>query len=79
MSTGPTTCPKCQGKMVQGFLVDFAYAAALVTTWIEGSPTKSFLPGIKPPKKYKRIPVGTYRCSACGYLESYASAGFGPR
>jgi len=71
------TCPKCQGSMVQGFVADFADMGvnAIVSTWVEGQPKLSFLFGTKTPLE-KRIPVGTYRCSACGYLESYARPEF---
>jgi hypothetical protein len=71
------TCPKCQGTMVQGFIADFADIGqnANVSTWVEGPPQMSFLFGSKTPTD-KRIPIGTFRCSACGYLESYARPEF---
>ena len=71
------SCPKCQGPMVQGFIADFADMGvnAIISTWVEGQPNSSFLFGTKTPLE-KRIPVGTYRCSACGYLESYARPEF---
>jgi len=77
MSSISLTCPKCQGSMVQGFIADFADMGvnAIVSTWVEGQPKSSFLFGTKTPGD-KRIPVGTYRCSACGYLESYARPEF---
>ena len=77
MSALSPTCPKCQGSMVQGFIADFADMGvnAIVSTWVEGQPKSSFLFGTKTPGD-KRIPVGTYRCSACGYLESYARPEF---
>jgi len=77
MSAISLTCPKCQGSMVQGFIADFADMGqnANVSTWVEGQPKSSFLFGTKTPGD-KRIPVGTYRCSTCGYLESYARPEF---
>ncbi len=77
MSATLPPCPKCQGNMVQGFIADFADLGqnASVSTWIEGEPQASLLFGTKTPSA-KRIPVGTYRCSACGYLESYARPEF---
>jgi len=77
MCAVPLSCPKCQGSMVQGFIADFADMGvnAIVSTWVEGQPKSSFWFGTKTPTD-KRIPVGTYRCSACGYLESYARPEF---
>lgn len=72
------TCPKCQGTMVQGFIADFADLGqvANVSTWVEGAPKMSFWFGTKTPAE-KRLPIGTYRCAGCGYLESYAQPDFG--
>jgi hypothetical protein len=39
--------------------------------WVEGAPEKSFWSGTKTSGK-KQVQVSTYRCPACGYLESYA-------
>jgi hypothetical protein len=41
------------------------------SAWIDGAPEPSFWSGLKL-KGHQRLPVTTYRCSACGYLESYA-------
>ena len=70
MSATSLICPKCQGTMSQGFIADFADMGqnANVSTWVEGPPQASLLFGTETPGD-KRIPVGTYRCSACGYLE----------
>lgn len=77
MSAMSLTCPKCQGTMVQGFIADFADMGqnANVSIWVEGPPQMSLLFGAKTPKD-KRIPIGTFRCAACGYLESYARPDF---
>jgi hypothetical protein len=84
MNVKPQVCPKCQGEMVQGFVADYAHGnAILVSSWVEGPPVKSFLGGIKlrsfwsGAKVREQIPIGTFRCAACGYLESYAQAEFG--
>jgi hypothetical protein len=63
--------------MVQGFIADFADMGqnANVSTWVEGPPHRSLFFGTKAPMA-KRVPIGTYRCSACGYLESYARPEF---
>jgi hypothetical protein len=78
MSANVQACPKCQGEMVQGFVAEFAAAQTLVSTWVEGRPEKSVLYGAKIPVG-KSIPIGTFRCAACGYLESYARPQFGAR
>jgi hypothetical protein len=62
--------------MVQGFVADHAAAQVVVSTWVEGQPEKSILYGTKVPQD-KCIPIGTFRCAACGFLESYAQPEFG--
>ena len=76
MSAETTRCPKCNGEMVQGFIVDHhAGGKRLVSNWVEGAPEKSFWVVTKVPAD-KCIPVGTFRCSGCGFLESYAQPEF---
>jgi Domain of unknown function (DUF6487) len=65
------TCPKCRAAMEQGFILDNTYGGRLVSNWAEGKPEKSFWLGISLKDKHPRE-VTTYRCIACGYLESYA-------
>jgi hypothetical protein len=69
------TCTKCGSEMDAGFVLDKAvgesYAAA--PEWAEGVPERSFWTGIKM-RGRERHPVVTYRCVACGYLESFAPA-----
>jgi hypothetical protein len=71
-------CPKCDGEMSQGFVLDSTYGARLVDQWFEGAPRKSFWYGTKLPDG-KSIPIGTFRCTSCGFLESYAREEFAPR
>ena len=76
MSAEADRCPKCNGEMVQGFVVEIDGAVRKVNTWVEGAPEKkSFWFGVKVPAD-KCVPVGTFRCSACGFLESYARPEF---
>jgi hypothetical protein len=65
--------------MVAGFVVDDTYGGRLVSRWAEGPPSRAFLSwkGVKRPKKAP-IPIGTFRCSACAFLESYARDEFAP-
>ena len=65
-------CPKCQGRMTEGFIVDSGdYGTASVSTWQGGEPKKSFWTGLKQDKK-AQIQVTTWRCDRCGFLENYA-------
>jgi hypothetical protein len=75
MDAHPLVCPKCNGSMTCGFIADFTYGHIEVSSWVEGPPERSFWTGTKVPKE-KRIPIGTFRCTACGYLESYARPEF---
>jgi hypothetical protein len=62
--------------MEQGFILDNSHAAQLVSHWVPGAPRKSFWVGTKVPDKEALIPIGAFRCSSCGYLESYARPEF---
>jgi len=76
MSAAKTQCPKCNCEMVQGFIVDFRGGGEhVVTNWVEGPPEKAFWSQTKVPTD-KCIPMGTFRCSGCGFLESYAHPEF---
>jgi hypothetical protein len=58
--------------MQQGFIIDrFDHAARQISTWVEGSPEKTFWTGISL-KGRKTIDTRTFRCEKCGFLESYA-------
>ena len=76
MSAEPTRCSKCNGEMVQGFIFEYDGFMRMVSAWVEGAPEKSWFRWAKVPKE-KCVPVGTFRCSACGFLESYARPDFG--
>ncbi len=80
MSRTPNRCPKCDGSMEQGFILDASYTALMVSRWAPGPPQKKTLLGMdvgaKPPPSW--IPVGTFRCGSCGYLEAYARDEFAP-
>ncbi len=65
-------CVKCQGTMARGFLLEqdanHRYQPA---QWVEGEPVKSFWTGLTL-KGRTKLPVETWRCGRCGFLESYA-------
>ena len=65
-------CPRCRGEMRPGYVLDHGnHDARRVSTWVEGVPEKSFWLGLKTEDRAV-LPVLTYRCARCGYLESYA-------
>ena len=75
----PRVCPKCNAPMEQGFTVDmgtgdFTLGSRHVSKWAPGAPFKSLLFKTKVP--WHSLPIGTFRCTSCGYLESYASEEF---
>jgi hypothetical protein len=58
--------------MTPGFVIDkVGNAFASAPEWAEGAPERSFWTGLNVAGR-ERHAVVTYRCSACGYLESYA-------
>jgi hypothetical protein len=72
-------CPKCNGKMAQGFTIDMGAGDTFmgsrhVSKWAPGAPIKSIFFKTKVPAG--ALPVGTFRCATCGYLESYAGLEF---
>ena len=67
------TCIKCGAPLEEGFILDNAHSARLQSEWIEGVPERSRWTGLKLKGK-ERIPVVTFRCLRCGYLESFAQS-----
>lgn len=66
-----TACPKCKASMEDGFLLDRGhYNSEQLVRWIKGKAETGFW-GLKTWGK-ESLPVSTYRCPSCGYLESYA-------
>ena len=76
MSEPTPTCTKCAGKSEEGFILEYSHAAATsVSAWIEGPPEQSNFLGIPNGVKVKdkrQIPLRTFRCTSCGYVEFYA-------
>lgn len=74
MPANPPECPKCRHAMEPGFLLDKGhFNSPTPSEWLEGEPVPSFWSGLKT-KGRDRLPVRTYRCSGCGFLESYAGS-----
>ncbi len=70
MSQAAISCPKCQGDMTQGYVLDFTPLGVRVRFWNAGHPKKAGGCGIK--DSSLQVPIATFRCQSCGFLESYA-------
>lgn len=58
--------------MERGFLLEAGdHGARSVTKWVAGAPEKSVWTGLKLGER-QVLPVVSFRCPHCGYLESYA-------
>lgn len=59
--------------MVAGFVIDRdSYRGHHASDWVEGEPEASVWTGLKTGDRMV-LPVTTWRCGRCGYLESYAA------
>ena len=65
-------CPKCGAAMAAGYLVDQGHAnSRVVSGWVEGEPGKTSFFNLNVDDRLQ-LEVRTFRCSRCGFLESYA-------
>lgn len=64
-------CIRCHAKMEVGFVPDNTHSGFQQPKWSPGVPQPSFWTGLKL-KADSVIPVTTFRCLKCGYLESFA-------
>lgn len=83
MNQPDPTCPKCSSPMELGFTPDYSSSWTYLGHWSRGRPKSAFLTffdrlGIGKPST-SCIPIGTYRCQKCGFLESYAREEFLPK
>ena len=79
MTSAPDRCHKCGGEMGHGFIPgNYAHEGRVVGTWAPGEPRRSFWSGTKPPDG-PEIPIATFRCASCGFLESYARPEYAAR
>lgn len=62
-------CTKCNGQMLEGLVVDFNYTGAMPSMWVEEKTQAGASNMMNGKRKVKTV---TYRCSDCGYLDSYA-------
>ena len=65
-------CPKCNGRMEPGFVMDTTHGGSIQSQWIEGQPDRSWFTGLKLKGK-RRIPIASSRCTRCGFLEFWAT------
>jgi hypothetical protein len=68
-------CARCGGAAEEGFIADSNLANVIPSTWVAGAPESSFwtgVAGVKVGGKVRRR-VQTFRCTACGHLESFAT------
>jgi hypothetical protein len=68
------SCSKCKGRMEQGFTID---SRNQPNYWVQGVPAVSALFGVT--FEAQPIPIATFRCTSCGYLEAYARYEFAPK
>ena len=64
-------CPKCQGTMEEGFIIDRMQGGALPESWFRGLPDKSFWFGTVS-RGITNYQIAAFRCTECGFLESFA-------
>jgi uncharacterized protein YlaI len=73
MNGAEMVCPKCKARMEEGAMLDYGHGNYLrVLSWVAGRPQKSSWFGLKI-KGMRQIPLRTFRCTACSYVESYAN------
>ncbi len=67
----PPRCPRCDGRMTEGFVVDQGDGnSKKVPRWQPGQPIRRWY-GLKTTTSEQKE-VATVRCDRCGLLESYA-------
>ena len=64
-------CEKCSGEMESGVLVDRSQAWIYPAIWADGPVERGVFGGLKPEGR-RLYRVITWRCTHCGYLESFA-------
>lgn len=65
-------CLRCGTQMEEGYIPGERNKVVLINIWVAGRPEPSFWKGTKIIGKEQRA-ITTYRCSGCGFLESYAT------
>ena len=72
-------CPKCKGKMEEGWLPDDLFGSTQPMRWVKGRPVRNqpaskFIrdAGYKEPEPDRMVPIVAYACTTCGFMEFYA-------
>ena len=63
-------CLRCDGEMEPGYVLDYGLDRIEPARWVEGPPETGLLGTTTRGKRQHRI--STFRCSRCGWLESFA-------
>ena len=64
-------CSKCSGQMEEGLVYDLNYKGAIPSMWVEDRAGDGGASGAVDNHK-RKVKTITYRCSNCGFLDSYA-------
>jgi len=64
-------CSKCSGQMEEGLVVDLNYKGAIPSMWVEDQAAQGGAAVVVDNHK-RKVKTITYRCSNCGFLDSYA-------
>ena len=65
-------CPRCQGRMVKGFVPSPIQSYHYTGLWLEGDAGRCAWGDPLRPRLERGVPITTFRCERCGYLEHYA-------
>ena len=69
-----TQCSKCSGTLERGFMIDREHMSFEgEAKWASGEPRRHILRWSSVESSERKLSVTTYRCTKCGYLESYAT------
>lgn len=73
MSPNSLICSKCGGSLNEGFIIEHALGnTAFSAKWHPGKPECNVFGGTQI-EKDQLIPIRSYRCEQCGFLEFYAN------
>jgi hypothetical protein len=64
-------CSKCSGEMQEGIVVNLNYNGVIPSMWVEDHGGDGGAPVTADVHK-RKVKTITYRCSNCGFLDSYA-------
>ncbi len=66
------TCLVCQKEMEKGFIPDGTPGGYKIPRWCSGTPSTSWLSGMKPEQINAGLEIVAYRCPECHALRLYA-------